>query len=60
MISDDELYNLASFLGSLAIVLIILYHFFEINSREDEVLVTEKGEKSEKSEKSAKSPSTSK
>ncbi|KAI1093395.1 Oligosaccaryltransferase-domain-containing protein [Rostrohypoxylon terebratum] len=60
MISDDDLYSLASFLGSLAIVLIILYHFFEVNSREDEVLVTEKAEKGEKNEKSAKSPSASK
>ncbi|KAI1269635.1 Oligosaccaryltransferase-domain-containing protein [Xylariaceae sp. FL1019] len=35
MISDDDLYRLAIFLGSFAMVLIVLYHFFEVNSRED-------------------------
>ncbi|KAI1102307.1 Oligosaccaryltransferase-domain-containing protein [Jackrogersella minutella] len=35
MISDDDLYSLAIFLGSVAMVLIVLYHFFEVNSRED-------------------------
>lgn len=32
MISDDELYRLAIFLGSAAMVLIILYHFLEVNA----------------------------
>ncbi|KAK6081405.1 hypothetical protein SCUP515_03093 [Seiridium cupressi] len=32
MISDDDLYRLAIFLGSIAMVLIVLYHFFEVNS----------------------------
>lgn len=32
MISDDELYRLAIFLGSAAMLLIILYHFLEINA----------------------------
>lgn len=32
MISDNELYSLAIFLGSLAMLLIVLYHFLEINS----------------------------
>lgn len=32
MISDDDLYRLAIFLGSAAMVLIIIYHFFEVNS----------------------------
>ncbi|KAI1210280.1 Oligosaccaryltransferase-domain-containing protein [Annulohypoxylon truncatum] len=46
MISDDDLYTLALFLGSVAVVLIVLYHFFEVNSREDEVpITTEKGAK---------------
>ncbi|KAK4154265.1 Dolichyl-diphosphooligosaccharide--protein glycosyltransferase subunit 4 [Chaetomidium leptoderma] len=36
MITDSELYRLAIFLGSAAMVLIILYHFFEVNSVEDE------------------------
>jgi oligosaccharyl transferase complex subunit OST4 len=35
MISDDELYRLAIFLGSAAMLLIILYHFLEINAVED-------------------------
>ncbi|OTA57218.1 hypothetical protein K449DRAFT_386521 [Hypoxylon sp. EC38] len=38
MISDDDLYSLAIFLGSIAMVLIVLYHFFEVNSREDNTL----------------------
>ncbi|KAI0161557.1 Oligosaccaryltransferase-domain-containing protein [Xylariaceae sp. FL1272] len=37
MISDDDLYRLAIFLGSFAMVLIVLYHFFEVNSREDTI-----------------------
>jgi oligosaccharyl transferase complex subunit OST4 len=32
MISDDDLYRLAIFLGSIAMVLIVVYHFFEINN----------------------------
>ncbi|KAK4241053.1 Dolichyl-diphosphooligosaccharide--protein glycosyltransferase subunit 4 [Achaetomium macrosporum] len=36
MITDSELYRLAIFLGSAAMVLIILYHFFEVNADEDE------------------------
>ncbi|KAI0885335.1 uncharacterized protein GGS22DRAFT_163451 [Annulohypoxylon maeteangense] len=46
MISDDDLYTLALFLGSIAVVLIVVYHFFEINSVEDEAPITEKGAKS--------------
>jgi hypothetical protein len=36
MITDAELYRLAIFLGSAAMVLIILYHFFEVNAEQDE------------------------
>ncbi|KAK0705311.1 Oligosaccaryltransferase-domain-containing protein [Lasiosphaeris hirsuta] len=32
MISDDELYRLAISLGSVAMVLIVLYHYFEVNA----------------------------
>ena len=32
MISDNELYSLAVFLGSLAMLLIVLYHFLEVNA----------------------------
>ncbi|KAI0425695.1 Oligosaccaryltransferase-domain-containing protein [Xylaria sp. FL1042] len=38
MISDDDLYRLAIFLGSVAMILIVLYHFFEVNSQEDSAL----------------------
>ncbi|KAI1471356.1 Oligosaccaryltransferase-domain-containing protein [Daldinia caldariorum] len=34
MISDDDLYSLAVFLGSAAMILIVLYHFFEVNSQD--------------------------
>ena len=32
MISDNDLYRLAIFLGSAAMILIILYHFLEVNA----------------------------
>ena len=32
MISDDDLYSLAVFLGSAAVVLIVVYHFVEVNA----------------------------
>ncbi|KAI8634219.1 hypothetical protein F5Y19DRAFT_412431 [Xylariaceae sp. FL1651] len=38
MISDDDLYRLAIFLGSVAMILIVVYHFFEVNSQEDGAL----------------------
>lgn len=34
MISDDDLYRLAIFLGSVSVVLIVVYHFLEINSQD--------------------------
>ncbi|KAF2706842.1 hypothetical protein K504DRAFT_536251 [Pleomassaria siparia CBS 279.74] len=34
MISDNQLYSLAIFLGSAAMLLIILYHFLEVNSED--------------------------
>jgi len=37
MISDDDLYTLAIFLGSLAMLLIVLYHFLEVNAKDDDV-----------------------
>ncbi|KAF6833146.1 oligosaccaryltransferase [Colletotrichum musicola] len=36
MISDNDLYRLAIFLGSAAMVLIVLYHYVEVNTTEDE------------------------
>ncbi|KAH6615345.1 Oligosaccaryltransferase-domain-containing protein [Boeremia exigua] len=32
--SDAQLYSLAIFLGSAAMLLIVLYHFLEVNSEE--------------------------
>lgn len=37
MITDDSLYNIAVFLGILAMLLIVLYHFLEVNSKESNV-----------------------
>ncbi|KAL2822963.1 Oligosaccaryltransferase-domain-containing protein [Aspergillus granulosus] len=36
MISDNDLHRLAVFLGSCAMMLIVLYHFLEVNARDDE------------------------
>ncbi|OAA67228.1 Oligosaccaryltransferase [Niveomyces insectorum RCEF 264] len=35
MISDDQLYNLAIFLGCSAMILIVVYHFLETNTRDE-------------------------
>jgi len=35
MISDSDLYSLAIFLGSAAMLLIILYHYLEVNAIDD-------------------------
>ncbi|KAK7413214.1 hypothetical protein QQX98_007938 [Neonectria punicea] len=32
MISDGDLYRLAIFLGSASMILIVLYHFLEVNA----------------------------
>jgi len=40
MISDASLYSLAVFLGSAAMLLIVLYHFLEINAKEDSKVAT--------------------
>ena len=32
MISDNDLYKLAIFLGSAAMVMIVIYHFLEVNA----------------------------
>ncbi|KAK5008360.1 hypothetical protein LTR28_004085 [Elasticomyces elasticus] len=34
MISDAQLYSLAIFLGSAAMLMIVLYHFLEINAKD--------------------------
>lgn len=38
MISDNDLYSLAIFLGSFSMLLIVLYHFLEVNAKEDDVI----------------------
>ncbi|CAG9979284.1 unnamed protein product [Clonostachys byssicola] len=35
MISDGDLYTLAIFLGSASMVLIVVYHYFEVNAPEN-------------------------
>lgn len=35
MISDGDLYSLAIFLGSCAMMMIILYHFLDVNARDE-------------------------
>ncbi|KAH9907903.1 Oligosaccaryltransferase-domain-containing protein, partial [Xylariomycetidae sp. FL2044] len=56
MISDDDLYRLALFLGSAAMVLIVVYHFFEVNSKEDGALA----EKAAKAEPAQQAPAVGK
>lgn len=36
MISDNDLFRLALFLGSCAMLLIILYHVLEVNAKDNE------------------------
>ncbi len=36
MISDNDLYRLAIFLGCSSVLLIVLYHFLDINAKQDE------------------------
>ncbi|OJJ73472.1 hypothetical protein ASPBRDRAFT_194419 [Aspergillus brasiliensis CBS 101740] len=42
MITDEELHRLAVFLGSCAMMMIVLYHFLEVNAKDDEEEVNEK------------------
>ncbi|PWY89808.1 hypothetical protein BO70DRAFT_358834 [Aspergillus heteromorphus CBS 117.55] len=35
MITDNELHRLAVFLGSCAMMMIVLYHFLDVNAKED-------------------------
>ncbi|EHK26725.1 uncharacterized protein TRIVIDRAFT_50011 [Trichoderma virens Gv29-8] len=42
MISDDELYKLAIFLGSISMVLIVVYHFLEVNSQDKSAAAVKK------------------
>lgn len=40
MISDDDLYRLALLLGSAAMVLIVAYHYIEINASDNQKVPT--------------------
>ncbi|EHK45516.1 hypothetical protein TRIATDRAFT_39351 [Trichoderma atroviride IMI 206040] len=42
MISDDDLYKLAIFLGSISMILIVVYHFLEVNTETKPVAVPKK------------------
>ena len=46
MISDDQLYSLAVFLGCMSMLLIVLYHFLEVNAKEDTPAKTATAQKS--------------
>lgn len=38
MISDNDLYRLAIFLGVAAMILIVVYHYLEVNAVEEEAV----------------------
>lgn len=42
MISDNDLYSLAIFLGSAAMLLIVLYHYLEVNAVDEPSEMLEK------------------
>jgi oligosaccharyl transferase complex subunit OST4 len=44
MITDAQLYSLALFLGSASMLLIVLYHFLEVNAKDEELPTTEDSE----------------
>lgn len=35
MITDDQLYSLATFFGTASMLLIVLYHFLEVNAKDE-------------------------
>jgi oligosaccharyl transferase complex subunit OST4 len=45
MISDNNLYTLSLFLGSMAMLLIILYHFLEVNAVDEDISTVLEDEK---------------
>ena len=45
MISDNDLYRLALFLGTCAMLMIVLYHFLEVNAHDDEADPPQSGQK---------------
>ena len=45
MISDNDLYRLALFLGTCAMLMIVLYHFLEVNAQDDDIDQPHSGQK---------------
>jgi oligosaccharyl transferase complex subunit OST4 len=45
MITDTQLYSLAIFLGSASMLLIVLYHFLEVNAKDEPAAIDQKAEK---------------
>jgi hypothetical protein len=45
MITDSQLYSLALFLGSASVLLIVLYHYLQVNAVEDEAPADKASEK---------------
>lgn len=45
MITDAQLYSLAIFLGSAAMLMIVLYHFLEVNAQDYDLSSDMKSEK---------------
>ncbi|KAF4443269.1 hypothetical protein FACUT_1491 [Fusarium acutatum] len=43
MISDNDLYRLAIFFGTTAMILIVLYHFLEVNAAKDPIEAGKEG-----------------
>ncbi|KAF2723781.1 hypothetical protein K431DRAFT_282475 [Polychaeton citri CBS 116435] len=42
MITDNALYTLAIFLGSAAMLMIVLYHFLEVNAKDGAPLTSQR------------------
>jgi len=55
MISDGDLYRLAIFLGSCAMMMIVLYHFLDVNARDDETSDNAKSKSTKPSRTTAES-----
>ncbi|KAJ5714577.1 uncharacterized protein N7483_011758 [Penicillium malachiteum] len=65
MISDNDLYRLAIFLGSCAMMLIVFYHFLDVNAHDDEETTAPKpvsipADSTVSSDKPSGTPSTTK
>ncbi|QSS57977.1 hypothetical protein I7I51_07396 [Histoplasma capsulatum] len=59
MISDEQLYQLAMFLGSCAMLLIVLYHYLEVNAKDSSATSSTSSQTSVKSHASTSSSKNS-